>query len=66
MYLLHVSLGPFRYLSDCKWAVSSLRKGREATTGSMCMCADLRRRAWGRVDDLGREVEVIKVKGHAL
>eukprot|EP00959_Pyramimonas_sp_CCMP1952_P376367 7883495-Pyramimonas_sp.AAC.1 len=35
MYLDNVGLGPYEYLSDCDWVVSSFRRGRCETTGAM-------------------------------
>eukprot|EP00959_Pyramimonas_sp_CCMP1952_P241007 5037082-Pyramimonas_sp.AAC.1 len=65
MYLTHVALGPGCPRSDCAWVASSFERGRAETTGTQCEAADLWTRIWDRADDLGGDVTVVKVKGHA-
>ena len=66
-YLKHCGLPPYQYHTDCQWVVNSWRSGSAACTGAQHVHADLWRKIWLAIDDLGgpAAVQVTKVKAHS-
>ena len=66
MFLTHTDGINAVYKTDCKWVHDGVAKGEEHTTGPQHAHADLWRRVWQKIRDIGRgAISVVKVKAHA-
>ena len=66
-YVLHAGMPPYIYHTDCQWVASSYLAGPSATAGAQHVHADIWRRVWRKVTDLGgaHVLAVVKVKAHS-
>ena len=65
------ALPPITYWSDCQFVVDGFKAGREGTTKGCHAHADLWKRVWDKIDDVGLAddqgnplIRVLKVKAH--
>ena len=64
--LLMLAMPPVRVWTDNQEVVDGWCKGRTWCCATSRSAADLWRRFWAKIDDIGREgIEIVKVKGHA-